>query len=170
MASPVRVAPLAGMFLFLCLGLAAMYPRQYSCAEEKEAVHDAECEARLEHAARLVDADIEGIDPGAPKNTEAKIGRRPSRDIDTVDVGDEAQVIDTRNKGANETEIDKCDELGVRRASVVREQREERPGKAEHRNNEQDQDIVRRQKVAFDVAVDEVGQHAHSGDLRAMRR
>lgn len=164
------VAPIAGVLLLLRSGLVTMYACEDGRAEEEEAVHDPKGEACLEHAARLVHIDIRRIDLGAPKDAKAYINRRAPCNIDAVDVPDEAQVVNARDKGTDETEIDKRNEQRIGRTSVVREQREDCPGEAENRDDKQDQDVVRGEKVSFDVAVDKVGQHAHRWDLRTMRR
>lgn len=62
------------------------------------------------------------------------------------------------------TEIYQGHELRVVAAPVVEEECEYGPCQRYDRDNEQHQDVVGRHHVAVDVAVDEVGQHAHNGN------
>lgn len=39
--------------------------REQACDEEEDAIHDAKCEAGLEHRARLIRVDVEARDAGA---------------------------------------------------------------------------------------------------------
>jgi len=120
MAPPMGVTPLPRVVLLLLrFGLAAMYPREDGCAEKEEAVHDTEREACLEHTARLVHTDIKRIDLGTPKDTKAYISRGAPRNIDAVNVSDEAQVVDARDKSTDKSEIDKRNELRIGGASVI---------------------------------------------------
>jgi len=48
---------------------------------------------------------------------------------------------------------------------VVGEEGEERPGEAEDRDDEEDEDVVGREHVVVVVALDEVREHAYRGDL-----
>lgn len=50
-------------------------------------------------------------------------------------------------------------------APVVGEEGEDGPGQGQDRHDEQDQNVVGRELVRVDVAVDKVGEHAHDGDL-----
>ena len=49
---------------------------------------------------------------------------------------------------------------------MVAEQGEDGPENGDHRDDEEDHDVVGCQLVVAHEAVDEVGQHAHRGDLR----
>lgn len=50
-------------------------------------------------------------------------------------------------------------------APVVGEEGEDGPGQGQDGHDEQDQNVVGRELVRVDVAVDKVGEHAHDGDL-----
>ena len=130
---------------------------------EEDAVHDAEREARLEHGARLVDAEAHRRQRAAAKRAQVDVDRRVARDDgDAVRVGDEAQLVDAGDEGADEGEVDEPDEA---RVVAVREDGEQRPREREHRHDEQDQNVVGREQVGLDIAVHEEGEHAHDGDL-----
>lgn len=49
-------------------------------------------------------------------------------------------------------------------APVVGEEGEDGPCEGYHRDDEQNQNVVGRQLVCIDVAIDEIAQHAHDGD------
>ncbi len=80
-------------------------------------------------------------------------------------MGNEAQLVDAGDEGADEAEVNEGDEEGVGARAVVGEQRGDGPGGAEDRDDEQDQDVVRGESVGFRVDVDEPGEHAEGGDL-----
>jgi hypothetical protein len=163
MAPSVRVAPprLVSDVDLLLLGLVAVHQRQHGREEEEDGVHDAKGKARLQHAARLVDVDVERVERGVAEDAEADGRRRPGRDVDAVKVLDEAQIVHAGYEGADEAEIDEADELRVRLAAMVREEREQRPSESEDRHDEEDEDVVGRQHVVVVIALDEVGEHAH---------
>lgn len=144
---------------------ATVHPGERRGEEEEDAVHDAQGEAGLEHAAGLVrvqaqvaarviaegpqrDAPVDGADDGA------------------VGAGDEAQRVDAGDEGADEAQIDQGNELRVGAAAVVAEQGEDGPEHGDHGDDKEDHDVVGRQLVVAHEAVDEVGQYAQRGNLR----
>lgn len=70
----------------------AVHPGKYGGEEEKDCVHDAECEGSFQECAILVGVDGE---EGAARQ-EAAIN------VGAVGVGDEAEVVDTGDEGAHE--------------------------------------------------------------------
>lgn len=96
--------------------------------EEGDDVDNAECERRLEHRAGFVRAYREGESRAI--DACARIG--------AVGVGDEAQVVDTRDQGAHDTQVEEGDEEGVvSRAQVVNDGKES-PRQRYHRGYEED--------------------------------
>lgn len=83
----------------------------------------------------------------------------------TIRIGDEAQLVDARDKGPHETEIDEGDEERVGARAVVCEQGGDGPRAREHRDDEENQDVVGRERVVGCVDVDEEGEHAEGWDL-----
>lgn len=122
-----------------------MHPRHDCREEEEQAVHNAKRKARLQHATRPVDVQMQRIERRAPQNPQANGRRRPRRDADAVKVLDKAQVVHARDKGTDESEIDETDEARVGAGAVVREEGEERPGEAEHGDDEEDEDVAGRE-------------------------
>ena len=102
-------------------GVIAMDPGDDGGHEEEDAVHDTEGKTRLEHRARLVNGDIKAVDRCGTKNAKANVQRVASGDVGTISVGDEPQVVDGSNEGADKADVDKGDELRVRAAPVVAE-------------------------------------------------
>lgn len=133
--------------------------------EEEDAVHDAKGPAGLEHGARLVDVSRDAVDRGLAEDAEADVVRVAAADVGAVGVADPAQVVHAGDEGAHEAQIDEGYEDGVGRRPVVGEQREHGPGEREHRDDEEDQHVGRRQDIGRVPAVDEPGKHAHSRDL-----
>lgn len=80
----------------------AVEPGEHGGEEEKDAVHDAEGEAGLEHGARLVGVDIDAVAVEGPEYPEADVVARPA-DAGAVRAGDEAEVVDRCDEGADES-------------------------------------------------------------------
>lgn len=96
-ARVVRLAVVAGV-----LGDAvAVEPGEHGGEEEEDAVHDAEREAGLEHGARLVGVDVDAVAVEGPEYPEADVVARPA-DVGAVGAGDEAEVVDGCDEGADE--------------------------------------------------------------------
>lgn len=135
----------------------AMHAGKDRGEEEKDGVNDAESKARLEHSARLVDLHIHAIERRAAEEAEAQVHARPAHDMRAVRVGDEAQGVHGADEGAHEEQVDEGHEGRVCRRAVVREEREDGPGGGEHGHDEEDEDVVGRQRVDAVIAVHEVG-------------
>lgn len=146
-------------------GAVAVEPSQDGGEEEEDAVHDAKGEAGLEHGASLVDRGVDAVvGVGGTKGTKVEVEAAAGGDVDTVGLGDVAQVPDGGDECADEAEIDDGDEQGVGGRAVVAEEGEDGPGEREHRDDEENKYVVGRQGVDFDIAVDEPGEHAHGWD------
>lgn len=82
--------------------------------EEKDAIHDAECKARLQHCARLVDIDREGRVGGQPKvskRSQANV-HRGGCEVGATGIGNVAQLDHTGDESADEAEVDERNEGG----------------------------------------------------------
>lgn len=150
----------------LLLRLIPMHQRQHSRKEKEHAVHNPKRPARLQHATRLINVQIQRIQRRAAQNPKADISLAPPREIDAVVVLDETEVVDACDKGADETEVDDTDEAGVGGGAMVGEEGEEGPGEGEDRDDEEDQDVGGREEVGVVVDGNEVGEHADCGDQR----
>lgn len=158
---PVRVVGVAA----IGLGTAhppTMHPSKHGGEKEHDCVHDAKCEAGLEHGAPLVGSNVDA----GPGNGPTPAAGAPCAPVPggAVGLSDESQEVDGGDEGSDEGEVDERDEHRVGAAAVVGEEGEAGPGKGEDGDDEEDQDVVGRQGVALDVDVDEPGQHAHAWD------
>lgn len=99
--SPARVVRLAVVPRVLADAV-AVEPGEHGGEEEEDAVHDAEGEAGLEHGARLVGVDADAVAVEGSKRPEADVVARPA-DVGAVRAGDEAQVVDSSDEGADES-------------------------------------------------------------------
>lgn len=96
-ARVVRLAVVAGV-----LGDAvAVEPGEHGGEEEEDAVHDAKRKTGLEHGARLVGVDRDAVAVEGPEYPEADVVARPA-DVGAVGAGDEAEVVDCCDEGADE--------------------------------------------------------------------
>ena len=164
MATPP--APLHNNPLLAPRLIATMHPRQHGRHRKKHTVHNPHGKTRLEHAARLVNPKLDPPDRGAAQDAEIHIHARPDREMRAVGGRDEAQVVDACDEGADKGEVDERDELGVAGGAVVAEERGDGPGEREDRDDEEEEDVGWGHDVGGEVDVDEVGEHAHDGDLR----
>lgn len=80
----------------------AVEPGEHGGEEEEDAVHDAKGEAGLEHGARLVGVDVDAVAVEGPEYPEADVVARPA-DAGAVRAGDEAEVVDRCDEGADES-------------------------------------------------------------------
>lgn len=83
--------------------MVAVNPGKDGREEEKDAVHDAEREAGLEHCASLVGIDFEAIAAEGAENAKVNVVGRTGGDVGAVGAGDEAEVVNTCDECANET-------------------------------------------------------------------
>lgn len=81
---------------------------------------------------------------------------------------DEAEFVDTCDQSSNETHVDEGDEECIARGSVVGEECTDSPSGGQNRDDEEDEDVVWSKCIVACVDVDEVSQHAESGNLRML--
>ena len=79
---------------------------------------------------------------------------------------DAAKLIDSTDEGANEEQIDECDEAGRVFGSRIQKECANCPSSSENRDDEEDQDIARCECACIVVDVDKPGQHAESWNQR----
>lgn len=166
MPPPAAVAPAAhGRRRLLGLAnddlaaVAVHEEREDGGPEEEDGLHDAEREARLEHGARLVEVKRQRV-----AGAHAIVAKGPQRDVDgaavparAVLVGDEAQLVDGGDEGAEEADVDEGDEGRGALGGRVADQRVEGPEDGDDADDEKNEDVGRGQLVVLDEAVDEVG-------------
>ncbi|TGO19800.1 hypothetical protein BTUL_0002g00440 [Botrytis tulipae] len=104
--------------------------------EEEDAIHDTKRKTRFEHGTRFIHFDTDPINIGISKRPEIDVVAGGRRQMRTVGIGDEAQLVHARDKGPHETEIDERDEERVGARAVVCEERGDGPRAREHRDDE----------------------------------
>ena len=77
--------------------------------------------------------------------------------VAAVGVGDEAELVDGCDEGAEEEEVDEGDENGGAFGGCVADQCVDGPEDGDDADYEEDEDVDRGDLVCLDVAVDEVG-------------
>ena len=98
----------------LILLMSAHKQQQNARIEEKDAVHDAKREARLQHRARLIHIGREGRVGRLPEVSERAQAdvQRGGGEIGAAGVGDVAKLDHTRDESADEAHVDERDEDG----------------------------------------------------------
>lgn len=154
----------------VCLAVGAacavsVEPGQDGGEEEEDAVHDAKGETSFEHGAGLVHSGVDAV-VGVSGTEGPKVYVKAAAGVDVDAVGGSyvTQIPDRGDEGPDETQVDDRHEERIVRRAVVTEQGEDGPSQTEHRNNEQDQNIVWCQRIVFNIAVDEPSKHAHGWD------
>lgn len=129
--------------------------------EEEDDLHDAQREARLQHGARLVEVERQGVPA-----LDAPVAKGPEGDVDlaavparAVRAPDEAQLVDAGDEGAEEAQVDEGDEGRGALGGRVADQGVEGPEDGDDADDEEDEDVGRGHDVGFDVSIDEVGLH-----------
>lgn len=143
----------------------AHHTSQQTRDEKENAIHDSKRKTRFEHRTRFIHFHTHAIDIGISKRPEIDVVTGGRRQMRTIGIGDEAQLVHAGDKGTHETEIDEGDEERVGARAVVGEQRGDGPGAGEHGDDEQHQDVVGGQRIVGCVDVDEEGEHAECWDL-----
>jgi hypothetical protein len=133
--------------------------------EEEDAVHDSKGKCSLQHGAVLVGIDAEAVDAQAACGSADVQDVSSSRHVCAVPASSIAEGVDCANEGADEEEIDKCNKVRVVAGAVVREESCDRPGCAEDRDDEEDEDVIGRQGVLLAIHVHEVCEHTKGWDL-----
>lgn len=143
--------------LLLLGGPVPMRPSHQRGDEKEDTVHDAKRKSGLEHSARLVHTDVDAIDARRPKDSKRHVNAGSPRDVGAVCARDEPQVIHAGYKRTDKGQVDEAHKARVVRGPVVREESEQRPRQAKGRDDEEDQDVIRRKHVGVVVPVDEPG-------------
>lgn len=144
--------------------LVAVRPCGKGRRREEDAVHDAKGEARLEHVAWFAEAPVEA----ELRNLAAAYVVPPDlavHGIVALSEADRREEVDGSNQGAHHANVDKGDEEGVVRRSVVGEERKDGPGKGEDGDDEHEEDRGRREGIVRDEDIDKPGEHAHRAEL-----
>lgn len=117
--------------------------RQHTRKEKENTIHNPKRPTRLQHRARLINRHIKATDRrGMASNTDAEegiIGRGHAAAAVLVDI---AELVDARDKGADEAQVDEGDEPGVGFRAVVGEEGGDGPDGGEDRDDEEDEDVV----------------------------
>lgn len=71
-----------------------------------------------------------------------------------VGVSDATELIDTCDKGADETEVDERDKVRIILGKAVRQESCEGPDKRKHADDEEYEDEVGRERIVFHEAMD----------------
>jgi len=123
------------------LVMAPHHQRQQGRDGKENAVHDAKRKRRLEHGARLVGLDAEA---GA-RRTEVPDSDGPTGAVgrSAIGVGDETQRVHGADEGTHKEQVDQRDKECVRLGAVVGEECADGPGGAEHRDDEEHEDVIR---------------------------
>ena len=114
--------------------------RQQARNEEEDAVHDPERKRCLQHRADLVRLNIEAVQ--GDRSQAAGNGPGFGLCARTICACNEAELVDTCDECADETEVNEGDEESVGACAVVREQRCDGPGGAQDGDDEKNEDIV----------------------------
>lgn len=123
--------------------------------KEEYAIHNAKHPARLQHRACLIRTHMEARHTAAHVAETDRVGRA-RRGPGAVGVPDEAQLVDGSYECTDEAQIDEGDEKGVGLGAVVSEERCDRPDSAQDRNNEEDENVVRCERIVGGVDIHEV--------------
>jgi hypothetical protein len=137
--------------------------RQKAGEEEEEAVHDAKRKRSLEHGALAVDIPAIAV-AGDGEEAEVSAVRAVGRPVGAVGVCDSTERVDSTDESADEQQIDKGNKVGRVPRTRIQEQGAQRPGRAEHRDDEEHEDGARREEVALVVPAHEPRKHAERGD------
>lgn len=120
--------------------------QQDAGVEEKDAVHNAEGEARLQHRTSLIDIDREGGVGGLPevsKGAQANV-QRAGGEIGATGIGNIAKLDHTRDESADEAHVDERNEVGGFASRSVAEQSRYTPGRRQNGCYEEHEDVVGR--------------------------
>lgn len=105
---------------------------------KKDTVHNPKRKCRFQHRALLIDIKTEwtvSIKSVRPKrDVKGAIGA----EVRAVSIGNAAQVVDARDQGADEADVDKADEVGGAPCGFAAEEGEEAPYGGEGGDYEED--------------------------------
>jgi len=134
------VVRLAHIRLLLLPG-STMPKRQCRRNKKEDTIHNPKRKTGLQHRTLFIRLKIHPL--ATQSHIIAKIDFPSSscRDVGAVFHGDEAQVVDAGDEGADETEVDEADEAGVGFRTVVGEESADCPGGGEDGDDEEDEDV-----------------------------
>lgn len=157
-STTTTMAPPAHLDIIIAM-TAMQHHRNNSRPHEEDNLHNAERKARLQHRAGLIEVESERvIRASAPfaKRTQGD-DDRPAIPAAAVGIGDETQLVDSRDESAQEAQVDEGDEDGGAFCCAEADERVDAPEDGEHADDEEDQDVGWGELICFDVAIDEVG-------------
>lgn len=129
------------------------------CPEKKHHFHDAERKAGLQHPAGFVRVIGEWVVRALSVGSERAQGDPygPSVPVSAVGIGNEAQLVDTGDEGAEEEQVHEAYKGGGALGRRVPDQRVEAPKDGNRANDEENEDVHGGNDVGFEISIDEVG-------------
>lgn len=134
--------------------------RPESSPAEEDNLHNSHGETSLQHGASLVKLVFRTIDSstvlakGAQGNPDRVGAALP---VSTVGLGDETELVNSSDEGAEEEQIHEGDEDCRALGRTVSDQSVQTPEDGEDADDEHDQDVGRGEDVCLEIAMDEVG-------------
>ena len=134
----------------------------YKCDGKQQNVDNGQSKASLEHSTALIDMQL--------RTKEADLAeieiRRCATKVGAICFCNVAQIVDTGDECANEAGIDKRQKAAGMTNATVQDGGKDDPGEPERRDDEQDQDVVRRKLVSLGKGMHEPREHADDGHQR----
>jgi len=81
--------------------------------EEENTIHNPERKSSLQHTTLFICAEVKSVQRNTPKKA-TNLVTIPSCNMCAVLMGDSTEFVDSCDESADETEVDECDEHGVR--------------------------------------------------------
>jgi len=138
--------------------------RQKTCNEKEDTIHNPKCKARLQHRTLFIGGEIKAVQARVSEDPKIDLVGIAGCDARAVLFCDAPELVDACDEGADETEVDEADEEGVVFGAVVGEEGCDRPGRSQHGDDEEDEDVSRCEGIIGGIDVDEVCEHAKGGD------
>lgn len=129
--------------------------RKKRCDKEKHHFHDTNGKGRLEHGTSLVKVWCFARIHNRSEWTE-RYGGSTITPACAGSAGDEAQLIDSRDQGAEETQIKECDEDGRAARAAEAEDGVDAPEDGDCADDEEDEDVGWGELVCVEEAIDKV--------------
>lgn len=129
------------------------------CPGEEHHFHNAERKAGLQHPAGLVRIVGERVVGALSVRSERPQGDPYSAPVpvSAVGIGNEAQLVDSGDEGAEKEQVHEADEGGGALGRRVSDQRVEAPEDGNRANDEKDEYVHGGNNVGFEIPIDEVG-------------
>lgn len=126
--------------------------------EKENDFDDPQCKAGLQHRTCLVDMEGQGVaGPVAIVSERAKRNvHRTSIPVRASGPGNKAQLVDTRNEGTEEEEVDKSDEHGRALGGREADQGIDAPESRNDADDEENKDVGRGNLVRIKIAIDKI--------------